>query len=34
MISEFVKVDVREMDKIPNYDGYLEIVNQENYRFS
>jgi hypothetical protein len=30
ILSEFVKSDIREMDKVPNSDGYLEITN-ENY---
>jgi hypothetical protein len=29
ILSEYVKVDIREMDKVPNYDGYLEIINQD-----
>ena len=28
ILSEFVKPDIREMDKVPNYDGYLEITNE------
>jgi hypothetical protein len=28
ILSEYVKTDIREMDKIPNFDGYLVITNE------
>ncbi|AKB54506.1 MULTISPECIES: hypothetical protein [Methanosarcina] len=29
ILSEYVKPDIREMDKIPNTDGYLVIRNED-----